>query len=198
MSELEQEFQNLREQINAMQETIGALDKSFQEDHATLTGVVKGNQTVILKLDALHRIVKSFITLNRDMVSRFDVMKDLLIRAKITTDEEVETLWDEKRGMVLRTTGLIENGDIVYVDFTAKTDEGAVLGSHTMFPVRIGSGRVAFEEVLLGKDMSGDLSFTISKDFKSDRHSAFVGKIVHFSGVVRKVKYNKAVPNAKI
>ena len=131
------------------------------------------------KVEAQTRLIKAFANYLQTLDEKLDSAIDLCIDKGMFTREEMETVWDKKRGLKIKDTA-IEKGDIAWVTFETVMDNETKDITEKEIPVRVGANRIAFEEDLIGK--MPHTRFSCTKIFKEN------GKKILFKISIGKVK----------
>jgi hypothetical protein len=148
---------------------------------------------------AQYKMIRSLIGYMRDVDTKIDAIRGVL-ESEVPLDldgaefgTKVDNKWDELRGLRMKTDQEpITKGDVVWVTYKAEVVDGEKKGStfeEEDFPVRVGSGSVAFEDMLENKFLN--TQFKETKSFpKNEKYAGWewAGNKIEFNIKVNKVK----------
>ena len=134
------------------------------------------------RIQAQHRLMNSTMILLKNYNARLETIQELLIDNKIVDGAQFEQVCDAKLGLrLLGADEEIRVGDVAWCTYEAKVED-KVEAADTI-PVRIGSGQIVFEQILIGKKPNTE-GHTHTADFKEGEET----KAIVFSVKVGKVK----------
>lgn len=137
------------------------------------------------KVIAQHRLGQSTMVLIKHMDSKFEALKELLIRKGVFTNDEFQQAVDTNIGLRLRSDDeMIEAGDIVWASYIGNIEGTKETFKEDLMPIRVGTGAVIFEAALIGMTPNTpDVKFTAT--FKKGPNA---GKKINFTINIDKVK----------
>jgi len=142
---------------------------------------------LVVKTNSNQTLGQSFFIFVKDMEKKLDAAMDLIINKGLINREEYDIAVDSARGVrKKRDDEVIEKSDVAWVSYEASIDNNEKKLREDSFPIRVGSGRIAFEGALFGKHPHSELTHSIS--FPPGSNSEYRGKTVHFKIKIHDVK----------
>jgi FKBP-type peptidyl-prolyl cis-trans isomerase (trigger factor) len=137
------------------------------------------------KLSFQKKTLKAFLVFAQDVEIQLGVLVNFLCENSTISREDYDKAVDESRGLRMKDDKeTIENGDVVWASYKA------YIGRKTLeeqpFPIRVGAGKIAFEQALVGHFPHTNFKHTMT--FPEASSSSFRGKTVEFEIYIKDVK----------
>jgi hypothetical protein len=167
---------------------MGASNKQLRDEVALLRVEVGDLRE---KGRASAALAKQIFSYMGDVETRLEAFRVLCIRAGTFTNEELDSTWDQIKGLRVRgPSEVIQQGDYLRITYKAcdKKDNQILLAEKEM-PLVVGYDHLKIEEYLIGKKVdTKDLKFDIDypKDYPSNPRLS--GKTLAFNVTIDKVK----------
>jgi len=140
------------------------------------------------KVNEQRRLGQSFFIFVKDLERKVDAAMGLLIERGLIKKEDYDKAVDVARGVVEKgPDDIIEKSDIVYVSYDAIVQETEEKLHEDKFPIRIGSGRIAFEGAIMGQKPNTEVKYAVCFP-PSETGNRFAGKTVNFVIQIHEVK----------